>query len=133
LAGAIELVSPANKDRPAHRDAFASKCHSYLQQGVGLVIIDVVTSRSENMHQLVLKRLEATAQSTIVSKLYASAYRLLERDSEPVLDIWEESIALGSALPSMPLWLGGGLCLEVELEAAYERACHEQRIAEAMG
>src|SRR5687767_6832109 len=26
LAGAIELVSPANKDRPAHRDAFVSKC-----------------------------------------------------------------------------------------------------------
>ena len=24
LAGAIELVSPANKDRPAHRDAFVS-------------------------------------------------------------------------------------------------------------
>jgi hypothetical protein len=26
LAGAIELVSPAHKDRPAHRDAFISMC-----------------------------------------------------------------------------------------------------------
>src|SRR6478752_2910420 len=26
LAGAVELVSPANKDRPAHRDALVSKC-----------------------------------------------------------------------------------------------------------
>src|SRR5207302_300463 len=26
LAGAIELVSPANKDRPEHRAAFISKC-----------------------------------------------------------------------------------------------------------
>src|ERR1043165_4340743 len=27
--GAIDLVSPANKDRPATRDAFVSKCASY--------------------------------------------------------------------------------------------------------
>src|SRR5207244_1868906 len=32
LAGAIELVSPANKDRLAHRDALVSKCAAYLQQ-----------------------------------------------------------------------------------------------------
>jgi hypothetical protein len=30
LVGAIELVSPANKDRPAHRDAFTAKCQTYL-------------------------------------------------------------------------------------------------------
>src|SRR5712691_2179277 len=46
LAGAIELVSPANKDRPAHRDAFVSKCVAYLQQGIGLVLVDVVTDHS---------------------------------------------------------------------------------------
>src|SRR5262252_8268803 len=33
LTGAIELVGPANKDRPAHRDALVSKCAAYLQQG----------------------------------------------------------------------------------------------------
>ena len=36
LAGAIELVSPANKDRPDHREAFVTKCAAYLQQGLGL-------------------------------------------------------------------------------------------------
>ncbi len=45
LAGAIELVSPANKDRPDHRNAFVTKCAAYLQQGLGLVIVDVVTGR----------------------------------------------------------------------------------------
>src|SRR5947209_6468930 len=43
LAGAVELVSPANKDRPSHREAFVSKCVTYLHAGVGLVIVDVVT------------------------------------------------------------------------------------------
>ena len=43
LVAAIELVSPANKDRAAHRRAFAT-CASHLCQGVGLVIVDIVTS-----------------------------------------------------------------------------------------
>src|SRR5438128_2460884 len=45
LVGAIELVSPANKDRPSHRDAFVSKCVAYLQLGISLVVVDVVTDR----------------------------------------------------------------------------------------
>ena len=57
LAGALELASPANKDRPAHRDAFVSKCATYLQQGVGLVIVDVVTDRRANLHDELLARL----------------------------------------------------------------------------
>ena len=44
LVGAIELVSPGNKDRAEAHRAFAAKCASYLHEGIGLVIIDVVTS-----------------------------------------------------------------------------------------
>jgi hypothetical protein len=32
LLGAVELVNPGNKDRAEHREAFVSKCISYLQQ-----------------------------------------------------------------------------------------------------
>mgnify|MGYP001216250321 CR=1 FL=1 len=28
-AGAVERISPANKDRPLHREAFVSKCVTY--------------------------------------------------------------------------------------------------------
>ncbi|MDH3600123.1 MAG: DUF4058 family protein, partial [Candidatus Tectomicrobia bacterium] len=59
LAGAIELVSPANKDHPAHRDAFISKCATYLQQALGLVVVDVVTVCSANLHDELLARLRA--------------------------------------------------------------------------
>jgi hypothetical protein len=59
LAGAIELVSPANKDRPENRDAFVSKCAAYLQEGVGLVVVDVVTGRRADLHATLLKRLHA--------------------------------------------------------------------------
>jgi len=45
LVAAIELVSPSNKDRLAHRQAFAVKCASYLCQGISLILIDIVSSR----------------------------------------------------------------------------------------
>src|SRR5438105_11915204 len=61
LIGAIELVSPANKDRPSARDAFVSKCASYLQQGMGLCVLDVVTSRRADLHAELLERISGTA------------------------------------------------------------------------
>src|SRR5437867_2454521 len=48
VVAAIELVSPANKDCAAHRRLFAVKCASYLQQNIGLLIVDVVTERAGN-------------------------------------------------------------------------------------
>src|SRR5580693_2908879 len=56
LIGAIELVSPANKDRPATRDAFVSKCASYLQHAIGLIVVDLVTNRKADLHAELLKR-----------------------------------------------------------------------------
>ena len=58
LVAAIELVSPANKDRPAHRQMFAIKCASYLQEGIGLVLVDVVTDRLANLHDELFGLLE---------------------------------------------------------------------------
>src|SRR4051794_27485231 len=39
LVGAIEFVSPGNKDRAEERQAFISKCASYLHKGVSVVIV----------------------------------------------------------------------------------------------
>ena len=43
------------QDRPAHRDALVSKCAAYLQSGVGLVLVDVVTDRSGDLHRELLR------------------------------------------------------------------------------
>src|SRR5215510_12667572 len=128
LAGAIELVSPANKDRPAHRDAFVSKCAAYLQQGIGLVVVDIVTDRRANLHDELLARLHTPGVEPWDAELYASAYHPLERDGGAKLDIWHEVLKLGNPLPIMPLYLRDGLCLSVDLQATYERTCIEQRI-----
>jgi hypothetical protein len=128
LAGAIELVSPANKDRPGHRDAFVSKCAAYLQQGVGLAMVDVVTDRRARLHEELLVRLMATAEIPLEAELYAASYRPVERDEQSSLDIWQDELVIGRALPVLPLWLRGGICLRVDLAATYERTCREQRI-----
>jgi hypothetical protein len=129
LAGALELVSPANKDRVASRNAFTSKCESYLTQGIGLVIVDVVTSRQADLHAALVSRLRPGETTAPRSELYAAAYRPVERNGSSELEIWREALTLGEPLPTLPLWLLGGLCLPAELEATYERTCREHRIA----
>jgi hypothetical protein len=64
LVAAVELISPANKDRPEERRAFATKCASYLYQGVSLIIIDVVTSRQGNLHNEIMQVMKPTAAFT---------------------------------------------------------------------
>lgn len=129
LTGAIELVSPSNKDRPATREALVSKCATYLQAGVGLVVVDVVTEYAADLHAELLTRLGTPGMTG--GPLYAAAYRPVERDKAKVLDIWHEPLAVGGDLPTLPLWLRGGLCVPVELQATYDRTCREQRITAA--
>src|SRR5262249_48381417 len=82
LVGAIELVSPATKDRKAHRRAFAVKCASYLRRGVSLIVIDIVTSRRANLHDeigRVLGQGDAFALPRATT-LYGIAYRPIVRE-----------------------------------------------------
>ncbi|RUT08146.1 hypothetical protein DSM106972_013140 [Dulcicalothrix desertica PCC 7102] len=131
LAGAIELVSPANKDRASHRKAFVSKCETLLRQGIGLVIVDVVTERKANLHDELLNRItEGTSNLGAPERLqlYATSYRVIERSGQPSIDIWQEKINVGDTLPTVPFWLRGNNCLPLELDNIYKRTCQEQRI-----
>ncbi|MEM7534244.1 MAG: DUF4058 family protein [Chloroflexota bacterium] len=130
LVGAIELVSPANKDRAAHRDTFVSKCETFLRQGIGLVIVDIVTNRKANLHGELLQRLGVTTQSSNQEFLYASAYHPVELNQQNNLDIWHESLHVGQPLPTMPLWLRGEMCVPLNLEETYEKTCRTRRIVD---
>jgi hypothetical protein len=127
LAGAVELVSPSNKDRPARREAFVSKCAAYVQQGVGLLIVDIVTERTANLHDALMARLSPETPPWGAA-LYATAYRPVGENDETHLDVWREELAVGRPLPTLPLWLNGGLCLPADLGATYDLACQECRI-----
>jgi hypothetical protein len=128
LVGAVELVSESNKDRPAEREAFVTKCEAYLRQGVGLVIVDIVTSRRANLHQELLTRLGEAPVTQPQPPLYTTAYRPFQQEEEIKLAIWQEPLAVGQSLPTMPLWLRREFCAPLALEATYLEACQSLRI-----
>jgi Protein of unknown function (DUF4058) len=130
LKSAIELISPANKDRPDQRNAFLAKCETLLREGVSLVIVDVVTTRRANLHRELLARLSPDQIATVESpnQLYAAAYHPLRRDAQVDLDIWSEDFSVGDALPTLPLWLDAHCCLPLMLQETYEQTCRSQRI-----
>jgi hypothetical protein len=130
LVGAIELVSPGNKDRTEKREAFVAKCLDYLNAGASLVIVDVVTERHAILHNDIVRLLPV--QSTVVlpeeSHLYAAAYRPVIRENRAEIDIWVNSFAVGDPLPTMPLRLIADYFVPVELEATYMEACRRRRL-----
>jgi hypothetical protein len=128
LVAAVELVSPAKKDRETHRRAFAAKCAGYLAQGIGLIVVDVVTTRQANLHALVMELLgQTTTGLPVDADLYAVAYRPVVRDAEQI-EIWPERVALGRPLPRIPLSLSAELCVPIDLEATYTAACSRRRL-----
>ena len=57
LVAAVEIVSPANKDRPESRQLFVAKCFNLLRQDVCLSIVDLVTIRQFNFYTELLAML----------------------------------------------------------------------------
>jgi len=130
LVAAIELVSPANKDREETRRAFATKCSAYLQHGVGVIIVDVVTSRLANLHDELGRLLGYPASFAFPTptSIYATAYRPVHREKRNEMDVWREPLAVGQPLPTLPLAVLGLGYLPVDLEATYTETRRLSRI-----
>jgi hypothetical protein len=131
LRAAIELVSPANKDRPRSRLTFAGKCAGYLERSVGLVVLDTVTTPRANVHAEIVAVLEPAADMSwdSPSQLAAVAYRAIRESGQTRVEAWPEPLSVGSNLPTLPLWLGTDLCLPLPLEDSYTAACRSLRIS----
>lgn len=132
LVGVIELVSTSNKKELSEREQFAAKCLSYLGKGIGLVVIDIVTVRLWNLHNVMihLAGLEEKFLMPDDPPLYVTAYRPVHRKKEDLIDLWMWPLAVGSALPAVPLALKAFGCVRLDLEATYREACERSRIPE---
>ncbi len=130
LVAALELVSPGNKDRAEARRAFAAKVAAYLQRGIGVVVVDVVTSRHANLHDELMALLGHGQPFPFPAPtpLYATAYRPARRQQRNEIDLWREPLALGQPLPTLPLAVRGLGCLAVDLEGTYMEARNRSRI-----
>jgi hypothetical protein len=124
LVAAVEIVSPANKDRPEHRRTFAAKCAGLLQERVSVILVDVVTTRTPNLYRGLLDLIGQSdpSLSPEAPPLYTAACRLTKRDNRWLLETWTLSLELGRPLPTMPLWLADNLAVPLELEECYEQS-----------
>ncbi|HXG13149.1 MAG TPA: DUF4058 family protein [Gemmataceae bacterium] len=128
LVAVVELVSPANKDWAEHRRGFVSKCAAYLLQQIGVVLVDIVTERRANLHRELLELLALKPATVEVPDLYAVAYRTHKENGQWHLDNWPYALAVGSPLPTLPLWLASDFSVPVDLEWIYEETCQVLRI-----
>jgi hypothetical protein len=131
LVAAVELVSPGNKDRPDTRVAFANKCATYLQEGVGVVAVDIVTERLANLHNELVRVLQLDQKFLLSPEtLHAVAYRPLRRPQaeKEKVQVWAAPLALGEPLPVLPLAIDKGLVVRLDLEATYSEARLELRL-----
>lgn len=130
LVAAIEIVSPANKVRPEHRQAFVGKCEALLRQGVSVSIVDLVTSRHFNLYAELLQ-LIGHSDPTLgpePAAISAAACRWIERGRKHVLETWSHTLRIGQPLPTLPLWLAENYSIPLELEAPYEETCRVLRL-----
>jgi Protein of unknown function (DUF4058) len=132
LVAAIELISPANKDRPESRRAFVGKVATLLQHNVCVSLVDIVTIRDFNLYADVLEFIGGNdpALESKPSYLYAVTIRgrkPLRRRS--LLETWFYPLHLGQPLPTLPIWLDVDLNIDLELEPSYEETCRYLRIS----
>lgn len=132
LVAAIELVSPANKDRPDSRRAFVAKVAALLQRGVSVTLVDVVTIRHFNLYADLLALIGGVDPmlGTDPPEIYAVTIRGRKRiRRRSLVETWFHPLRLGERLPALPLWLDIDLSIPLDLEPSYEETCRVLRIA----
>jgi len=129
LVAVIEFISPSNKDREESRRQLVSKTKTYLDLGVGVILIDVVTNRSANLHNELVSVLKGKSAARLgAGSTYVAGYRPLRVGDKWTIDMWPYSVPVGSKLPPVPLALKGGPLIPIDLEATYTEACADHRL-----
>lgn len=129
LVAVIEIVSPANKDRPDKRRAFVGKCGALLRKGIAVSIVDLVTIRHANLYAELMAFIDHP-DPTLGQEppsIYASTCRWTPNaeGTRARLEAWWNALAVGQPLPILPLWLNDEPVVPLDLDASYEQACRD--------
>ena len=100
------------------------KCLNYLNAGIGLIVVDVVTERRANLHDQMARLIVGNPpRFPGTPSTYAAAYRPFRRGDEEKVSVWPITLTVGQPLPVLPLWLREAEGpVRVDLEAAYTEA-----------
>jgi hypothetical protein len=129
LVAAVEIVSPANKDRPESRQLFVARCFHLLRQDVCVSMIDLVTIHQFNLYTELLALVRRSDPTfTPPPPIYAVTCRKREVGRHTKLDTWSRPLAIGQPLPSLPVRLSETQTVSLDLEATYQETCRVLRI-----
>jgi hypothetical protein len=123
LIAILEVLSPANKDRPQHVEDFAAKVVSALDLGVHVLVVDLFPPGPHDpqgihaviQHQLDLseERYDLPSDEPLTLAGYAAGLGV---------EVYLEHVAPGAQLPDMPLFLHPERYVDVPLESTYQAA-----------
>jgi hypothetical protein len=131
LVAGVELVSPANKDRPESRRALVTKCAAPLRLGVGVALLDLVTARRFSRSAELLEWIgrHDPALGDEPAPTHAASLPFQKPAHRTRLQTWPYPLVVGQPLPTLPLGLSADRSVPLDLEASYEDTCHLLRIA----
>jgi hypothetical protein len=119
----LEILSPGNKDRAQHVEEFAAKVVAALDVGVHVLIVDLFPPGAhdpQGIHGVIGQRL---ALANEAYDLPADEPLTLASHVGGVnIQANLEHLAVGMALPEMPLYLRPDRYIEVPLESTYQAA-----------
>ncbi len=117
----LEMVSPANKDRPLSVQQFADKAEMALRQGIHLVLADLVppvVHDPRGMHGAIWERFDEDPYLLPDGEPLTLASYVANRMPEAYL----EHLAVASTLAEMPLFLKLDRYINLPLESTYMTA-----------
>jgi hypothetical protein len=121
IVALLEVLSPANKDRASHVAEFVRKAQSAINLGCHLLMVDLFPASSsdpDGMHAAIWDAFGDDLAAPQTDKpLMVASYR-----ASQLPEAYFEFLAVGDALPEMPLFLDPDQYLYVPLEATYMMA-----------
>jgi hypothetical protein len=123
LVALLEVVSPANKDRASSVDDFAGKVVSAIDAGIHVLVADLFPPGKFDPNGMpgvirqILEDSDLPTDSPSAEPLALASYL-----AGPRVEVFLEYAAVGSALPSMPLFLRPDRYVNVPLESTYQEA-----------
>jgi hypothetical protein len=121
IVAVVEIVSPGNKSSRAGLRSFIEKSTELIKQGVHLLVIDLFppTERDpQGIHPAIWDEFEEEDEEFTLPA--DKPLTLASYDAGPPPTAYVEPIAVGDAMPEMPLFLKPELYVLAPLEATYQ-------------
>jgi hypothetical protein len=119
VVAVVEVVSPGNKSTRGALEQFTRKAAEFLDQRIHLLVIDLIPPGRFDPNGI-----HGAIWDYIAGKDYTPPAEMpltvVAYESDLVTRAYVEPIAVGDALPDMPLFLEPGGCVSVPLERPYQ-------------